>query len=401
LTSPRPLVLLSALTVVNLLNFVDRQILYAIFPAVQADLGLADSQLGLAASAFIVVYMFVTPVAGYLGDRLRRLGVVGVSVVLWSLATLASGAAQSFSGLLAARALVGVGESCYAPLSSSVLSDAFRRERHGAALSVFNLAVPVGSALGYVLGSAIAATYGWRAAFYVVGAPGVAIGVLLFLSGEPARGQMEASGDRLSAQTLGTLFADPVYRETTAAMAALTFVLGALAAWMPTFLVRLHGLSLTEAGVSFGLVTAAAGLVGTALGGWLGDRAALSDPAGHLSVSGIGLLLAVPATALAIAVRDPTIFWAATALAEILVFLNTGPLNAVIVGVASSRIRASAVAANILAIHLLGDALSPSIVGLLSDHLGLRAALAIMPPLLFVAALLCFRAGRSLRARRR
>jgi sugar phosphate permease len=179
-------------------------------------------------------------------------------------------------------------------------------------------------------------------------------------------------------------------------MAALTFVLGALAAWMPTFLVRLHGLSLTQAGVAFGLLTAATGLVGTALGGWLGDRAVRSHPAGHLRVSGFGLLLAVPATAIAIGANEPLLFWPATALAEILVFLNTGPLNAVIVGVAGSKIRASAVAANILAIHLLGDALSPSIVGVLSDQFGLRAALSIMPPVLLLAGLLCFRAARPL-----
>jgi MFS family permease len=394
----RPVALLSLLTVVNLLNFIDRQILYAIFPAVQSELGLADSQLGLAASAFIVVYMLVTPIAGYLGDRVRRLPVIGASVIVWSVASLASGSARTFYGLLAARSLVGVGEACYAPLSSSVLSDAFRKERHGTALSVFNLAVPVGSALGYVLGSAIAAAYGWRAAFYLVGAPGIAIGALLFLSREPARGAMDPTGDSVSSTSLRELFANPVYRETTAAMAALTFVLGALAAWMPTFLVRLHGLTIARAGITFGLVTAATGLAGTALGGWLGDRAVARDPAGHLHVSGVGLLLAVPATAVAIAANDPAIFWTATALAEVLVFLNVGPLNAVIVGVASSRIRASAVAANVLAIHLCGDALSPSVVGFLSDLAGLRVALAVMPPLLLVAALLCFRAGRSLRA---
>ena len=389
--------LLSVLTVVNLLNYVDRQILYAVFPALQGELGLADSQLGLAASAFIVVYMVATPITGYLGDRFRRLPLIGASVIAWSLATLGSGAARTFSTLLAARALVGVGESCYSPLSSSVLSDAFPPERHGTALSVFNVAVPVGSALGYVLGSVIAQRYGWRAAFYVVGAPGIAIGVLLLFFAEPPRGAFEPVADRLSASSVRELARSRVYVETTLAMTALTFVLGALAAWMPTFLVRIHGLSIARAGITFGLVTAATGVTGTALGGWLGDRALRRDPAGHLRVSGIGLLLAVPATALAIFAESPTIFWGATAIAEVLVFLNVGPLNAVIVGAASPAIRATAVAANILVIHVLGDALSPSLVGFVSDRAGLRAALAIMPPMLFVAALLCFRAGRSLR----
>ena len=395
-----PAALLSVLTFVNLLNYVDRQILYAIFPAVQADLGLADSQLGLAASAFIVVYMLVTPVAGYLGDRLRRLPLIGAGVVVWSVATLASGAAYTFGGLAAARSLVGVGESCYSPLSTSVLSDAFPKERHGTVLSVFNVAVPVGSALGYVLGSALAQSYGWRAAFYVVGAPGLAIGVFLLFAVDPRRGALERGDDRVSAASLGELARNPVYVETTAAMTALTFVLGAFAAWMPTFLVRIHGLSMSGAGITFGLLTAATGLAGTALGGWLGDRALERDPAGHLHVSGLGLVLAVPATALAIMADAPAVFWSATAVAETLVFLNVGPLNAVVVGVSSPQIRATAVAANILVIHLLGDALSPSLVGFLSDRAGLRAALGVMPPALAAAALLCFRAGRSLRAAR-
>jgi len=163
---------------------------------------------------------------------------------------------------------------------------------------------------------------------------------------------------------------------------------------MPTFLVRLHGLSLADAGTSFGLLTAATGLAGTALGGWLGDRARRRHPAGYLRVSGVGLLAAAPFAALAVFTERAPVFWCATALAEILVFLNVGPLNAVIVGVAAPAIRATAVAVNILAIHLLGDALSPWMVGALSDRLGLRAALSIMPPMLLLSGALCLAAGR-------
>src|SRR5882757_8118802 len=120
MTATRPALLLAVLTLVNLFNYVDRQVLFAVFPAIQQELNLADSQLGFIASAFILVYMVVTPVAGYLGDRFRRLGIAGTSVVVWSFATLASGAASSFATLVAARAAVGVGEACYSPLSSSL-----------------------------------------------------------------------------------------------------------------------------------------------------------------------------------------------------------------------------------------------------------------------------------------
>jgi len=390
--------LLAVLTAVNLLNFIDRQILFVLFPAIQAELSLSDSQLGLAASAFIVVYMIVTPVAGFLGDRLRRLPVAAAGVALWSAATLASAVARSFPALLAARALVGVGESSYAPLSSAVISDAFPIEQRGSRLAIFNAAVPVGTAFGYIAGALIAARFGWRAAFVMVGAPGLALAALMLLFTEPRRGAMERPERAGSSRrTFATLLLDPVYATTTAAMAALTFVLGALAAWMPTFLVRLHDLSVRDAGISFGILTAFAGVAGTVLGGRLGDRAVRRHPAGHLRVSAIGLIAAAPCAAVAVITEHRPLFWCATALAEILVFLNVGPLNAVIVGVAAPAIRATAVGINILAIHLLGDALSPWVVGVLSDRLGLRAALSIMPPLLLFSGALCWMAGRFVR----
>ena len=391
----RPRILLTVLTTVNLLNFVDRQILFAVFPAIQRDLSLSDAELGLAASAFIVVYMIVTPIAGLLGDRLRRLPVAAAGVALWSAATLVSGTVRGFPALLGARALVGVGEASYAPLSAAIISDSFPSEQRGSRLAIFNVAVPVGSALGYVAGAIIAEHFGWRAAFFMVGAPGFALAALMLLFTEPSRGAMERSEHaEPSRHTLAALLADPIYAITTVAMSALTFVLGALAAWMPTFLVRLHGLSLADAGTSFGLLTAATGLAGTALGGWLGDRARRRHPAGYLRVSGVGLLAAAPFAALAVFTERASVFWCATAFAEILVFLNVGPLNAVIVGVAAPAIRATAVAVNILAIHLLGDALSPWMVGALSDRLGLRAALSIMPPMLLLSGALCLAAGR-------
>ena len=393
--SGRPLLLLGALSVVNLLNFVDRQVLYAVFPALKEDLGLTDAELGLAGSAFIIVYMAVTPIAGLLGDRLNRPRLVALGVVLWSGATVLSASARNFLQLLVARTAVGVGESSYAPLCTAMIGDSFPPARRAASLAVFNVAVPVGSALGYLLGGTIAAHFGWRAAFYVVGAPGLLLAVAIALLRDPPRGATESTAQPpAGSESISALLADRVFVVTTAAMAALTFVLGALAAWLPTFLVRVHGLSIAEAGASFGTLTALTGLVGTALGGWLGDRAARRHPRGHLRVSAIGLLLAAPVTLLAIASSHPVVFWSSTAVAEVLVFLNVGPLNAVIVGAAAPAIRARAVAVNVFAIHLLGDALSPWIVGALSDRFGLRLGLAVLPPVLALSGALCLLAGR-------
>jgi MFS transporter, Spinster family, sphingosine-1-phosphate transporter len=400
--SRRAVALLATLTAINFLNFIDRQVLFAVFPAVKQDLGLSDGQLGLAASAFIVVYMIVTPVAGLLGDRVRRLPIVGVSVALWSAATVIGGFAMTFRQLLFSRTLVGVGEASYAPLSSAMIADSFPAERRGSSLAIFNVAVPVGSACGYILGGLIAERFGWRAAFTIVGLPGFALAALVLLLPEPERGGADSPAAievKLAGDARG-LLVNVVYLVATAAMAVLTFVLGGLAAWMPTFLVRVHGLSLGSASIAFGLMTAATGVAGTALGGWIGDWALRRHPSGHLWISAAGLLLAVPASWLAIGSDQPVVFWSATAVAEILVFLNTGPLNAVIVGVAAPRLRATAVALNILCIHLFGDALSPWIIGALSDEIGLRAALGVVPPLLLASGVLCLAAGRFIPRRR-
>jgi predicted MFS family arabinose efflux permease len=260
---------------------------------------------------------------------------------------------------------------------------------------VFNVAVPVGSALGYLLGGTIGAHFGWRAAFYVVGLPGLLLSLVLAVFPDPPRGAMDPPGHTAPGATrVRTLMVDPLFAVTTSAMAALTFVLGALAAWLPTYLVRIHGLSLAEAGASFGALTALTGLLGTALGGWLGDRAAGGDARGYLRVSAIGLLLAAPVTLLAIASSHPAVFWCSTAVAEVLVFLNVGPLNAVIVGTAAPAIRASAVAANVFAIHFFGDAISPWLVGLVSDRYGLRWGLALLAPILAISGSLCLIGGR-------
>jgi MFS family permease len=391
----RPLFLLGALSVVNLLNFIDRQVLFAVFPAVKSDLGLSDAELGLAGSAFIVVYMLVTPITGFLGDRLHRPRLVALGVGLWSAATALSASARSVSQLLIARAAVGVGESCYAPLCTSMIGDSFPPSRRAASLAVFNAAVPVGSALGYLFGGTIGARFGWRAAFYVVGLPGLLLALALAAFPDPARGALDPPGHRApGAVRVRALMVDPLFAVTTSAMAALTFVLGALAAWLPTFLVRIHGLSLGEAGASFGALTALTGLLGTALGGWLGDRAAGGDAVGYLRVSAIGLLLAAPVTLLAIVSAHPAVFWCSAAVAEVLVFLNVGPLNAVIVGTAAPAIRASAVAANVFAIHFFGDAISPWLVGLVSDRYGLRWGLALLAPILAISGSLCLLGSR-------
>jgi predicted MFS family arabinose efflux permease len=381
---------------VNLFNYIDRQILFAVFPALKADLHLSDTQLGLLASAFMWVYLSAAPVFGFLADRRSRPRLMGVGVGLWSAATALSGLVRGYGQLLVGRALVGIGEASYGSVAPAMLSDAYDPAHRGRALAVFSMAIPVGSALGYLLGGILERVFGWRAAFFVVGLPGMWLAWTVGRRSDVPRGGLS---ERTEAPPRSAVPRMADYREllTTRsyllnclAMTAMTFAVGGLAAWVPTYLVRVRGMELAEANLAFGLLTLVSGLGGTVTGGWLGDRLLARIPAAYFLVSGVGLALSVPCAAAVILLDDRAWVLAAIFLAEVFIFLNTGPLNAIIANVSRPEVRATAYAANIFIIHALGDAISPAIVGVISDRLGLATAFWIAPLALALAALFCF-----------
>ncbi|HEY4745230.1 MAG TPA: MFS transporter [Desulfuromonadaceae bacterium] len=382
---------------VNLLNYIDRQVIYAVFPLIKQDLGLSDTALGLLGSAFMVCYMLSAPLFGMIGDRFRRTRVAAGALAAWSLATLGAGFSAGYRSLLLARTLVGVGEAAFGTISPGLVADSFERQRRGRVLSYFFLAIPVGSALGYLLGGLLGQRFGWRAAFLMVGVPGLALTLPLWRLAEPGRNGDDAGGGP-AARGWGGLFANRSFVITTLAMAAMTFALGGLAQWLPTFLFRMHGLDVGRANTIFGAITVVAGIGGTLAGGRLGDYFQQRSPAGYLSVSGWGFLIGVPAAAWALLTPSLPLCLAAMFVAEFFLFLNTGPLNTVIVNVTRPGVRAFAFSVNIFFIHALGDAVSPAILGRLSDISDLRRALLITPAAILLAGLFCFFGGRFIQA---
>ena len=364
---------------VNFLNYIDRYVIAAVAPLIQKDFALADAQLGLVGSMFMAAYMAASPIAGVLADRWPRRFFVAGGVLLWSLATVASGLAVSYRQLLAARSLIGVGEAGFGGVAPTLISDLFPREQRGRMLAFFYVAIPVGSAFGFLLGGFVGQHHGWRAAFFLAGAPGIAAGLLALRMYEPLRG----AGDgvvgeerRFSQSAVLDLARCRSYVWTTLGVAAMTFALGGMAYWMPTFFSRERGMPLAEANALFGGMTVVSGLVGTFLGGWLGDRLARRTDKAHLLVSGVGMLLGVPAALVGLAATDRAVYVPALCLAEVLVFLNTGPANAVLVSVTLPEVRATAIAVSIFVYHLLGDVPSPILIGHVSDWRGsLQAAL--------------------------
>jgi MFS family permease len=392
---------LALLLAVNLLNYIDRQVLYAVFPLVKADLRLSDTALGLLGSAFMLCYMVSAPLLGWLGDRMRRVKLASSGLAVWSFATALAGLAPGYRSLLSARTVVGIGEASFGTVSPGLLSDYFPKERRGRVLSYFYLAIPVGSALGYLLGGILGQAVSWRAAFLVVGVPGLLLTIPLALLREPQRGgaeRSELSDNGPVHKGYLQLARTPSFVINTLSMAAMTFALGGLAQWLPTFLYRVHSLSVAKGNTLFGAITLLAGITGTLTGGWLGDRLQAKNRRGYLTVSGWGFLIGTPIAAYAIMTPFLPGCLAAIFFAEFFLFLNTGPLNTVIVNVTAPEIRSMAFAVNIFFIHALGDAVSPTILGRLSDLWGLRLALMVAPAAILLAAFFSFLCMRFIEA---
>lgn len=362
---------LALLLSVNILNYVDRQIVYALLPLISSDLRLSDAQAGSLASAFMVVYMLAAPPIAWFADTRGRKPWIAGGVGIWSLATGLAGLAVGFRSLFLSRALVGIGEACYGAISPAFVAERFPAAKRGTALAIFSLAIPVGSALGYAGGGKLGELLGWRHAFWVVGLPGLLLAaVCLLLPNEPPH-------ERTPAPVEGyrEVWGVRTFRLLTYTGAGMTFALGGFAVWMPTFFHRNWNLTVGRAGLLFGAVTVLAGLTGSLLGGWLSDRLRRADPTADLLVSGWGLLLGMPLAVAAIVAPSLNAAIACLFLAETMLFLNMGPLNSAIVAVTPLEKRSMAFAANIFVIHLLGDAASPTLIGWGSDHFGLTRAL--------------------------
>ncbi len=407
LTSAKPLpkagLALAILTAMNLLNYIDRYVPSAVKEPLKTDLHLTDAETAWPLTAFVVVYMIASPIFGSLADRYPRRGVIAAGVALWSLATAAAAWATGFWTFLAARALVGVGEAAYATLSPAMLSDYYPPTQRNRVLTWFYAAIPVGAAIGFGLGGWLGQHYGWRTAFLACGLPGLLAAAAVFWVPEPPRGTFDADRAEPVApwkQAIPLLLANRTYKYAVLGYILVTFAAGAMADWFPAFLSRHRGMDLAQAGQVVGTATVLGGLVGTLGGGWLGDRLAAAgrrNPYFLLSwasIAGAALLAVV-----ALQVRNPTLLFWSIAGAQTLLWCYNGPINAILVNCVPSGLRARAFSLSILAIHLLGDAISPPIVGALADATSsLPTAIAVVPIALAGGAMVWWVAWRRLPA---
>jgi predicted MFS family arabinose efflux permease len=382
-------VTLGILFAMNVLNFVDRTVLTGMLPLIKEDWHLADSSLGLLVSAYVATYMIFSPVFGWLGDRVTRKWIAGAGVAVWSVCTVASAVAQNFGQLYALRMILGIGEASYAAIAPTMIADLFPPRNRSKVLGFFYMAIPIGHAFGYILGGQLGVQFGWRAAFLIVGLPGLIMALAILFVKEPLRGESEGEGrSHLSdhsqepppLKAYWTLSRNKSYIYMTVGMIFMMFSTHALATWMPTFFYRYRGVSLDQSDLFFGLATLVGGILGIFIGSWFADRIQSRFKAAYCMVSGVGMLLTVPFLVVAIYFESPVIFWSAVFMAVFFLFVNQGPTNAVLINVVMPKIRVGAFAINIFLTHALGDLLSPAIVGLVSDRANLQLALLTVAP---------------------
>ena len=379
------------LLALNLLNYVDRYILPGAQPLVQKEFHATDQRMGALTTALFFFYMFAAPASGWLGDKFKRKPLIITGAVLWSLATLGTAFVHTYWSLYVRRALVGVGEATFGIYAPAVLSDFYRERDRNRILSIFYLAIPVGAALGYLAGGELGSLWGWRRPFLICAIPGLIVaGLYGVLGREPERGAKDQFRPTHKRSTFRGILKNPAFLTATFGMAEVTFALGGISAWVPTFLHRANGLTVANASLVVSTITVIDGIGGTIVGGWIAQRWQRTDHRALYLLSFWSVVLTLPFGILVFfgphATTIPALF-----AAEFFIFLNTGPLNAAIVNSVGAKVRATAISINLFCIHAFGDTFSPQIIGAISDHSNLSIGLGVtLVSLVFASVILWY-----------
>ncbi|MBZ5652555.1 MAG: MFS transporter [Acidobacteriia bacterium] len=368
-----PWTALVLLTTLNFLNYIDRSVLFAVQPMVQKEFHISNTQVGALTTVFLICYMIAAPFVGPLADRYSRKLIIVVGAIFWSGLTLLTAVTHTYSELLLRHTLVGIGEATFVTIAPTFVADLFSEERRGRILGIFYLAIPVGTAAGYLLGGKLGPVHGWRFPFYVAAAPGFLVALAFLFVPEPERGRSDLLEETRERGTIAGLARNPAFWTATLGMAMMTFALGGLQVWMPTFLSQSRGYSLKSANETFGAIIVIDGIVASLAGGWLGDRLLRRYRSAYYSVSAVSMALGVPVMIVALFTKGPAML-PGIAIAAFLLLFNTAPLNAALINSVGAHIRATAISVNIFIIHALGDVPSPVLMGYVADKRSLQTA---------------------------
>jgi MFS family permease len=385
---PGATVALVLLTAMNFVNYLDRYILPAVQEQVQSEFHVSDAQIGRLTTWFFVAYVLSSPITGWLGDRFKRKPMIVIAGLAIAAMNFLTASVHDYMSLNWRHAMLGVGEASFGIFAPALIADYYAEDKRNAALTVFNVAIPVGAALGYLAGGNIAETHGWRMAFIASAIPGAIIALLiLFFMREPPKA--EGAHEKASADkgTVLSLLKNKAYLGAILGYAAVTFSLGGISWWMPAFLQRVDGRDVAAAGTIMGAITVVGGLGGTIVGGVIAQKWSKKTGKALYWVPAISAALAAPPAVLCFfGPKSWTL--PSLAVAVFLIFLGTGPVNAATLNAVPANLRATAMAGQLFAIHVFGDTFSPTIIGVISDRSNLRVGLGVTLITMLLAAVI-------------
>ena len=367
---------LALFLLVYIINFVDRQIFSILIEPIRLEIQLSDTQLGLLGGiAFAIFYTFAgIPIARWADVGVRK-NIVALALVIWSLMTIFTSTAKGFGTLLIARVGVGIGEAGCSPPIHSLIADMYPEEERGTALSTYALGIPIGAAIGTLVGGWIGEYFGWRMAFMVVGLPGLIVAVVVFFTvREPVRGQSEPDLVQVQknlvplADTIKFLWGLKAFRHLSFAGALHAFVGYGVGLFIPSFFMRVHGFGLAETSTYLFLI-GLTGVIGTYLGGYLGDWMGKKDKRWYMGVPGIATIISVPFAVLFYTTGDPMLAIILAIPGAILGPMYLGPTFATTQTLVPPAMRSTASAILLFVLNLIGLGLGPVFAGFLSDTL--------------------------------
>ena len=394
------------LTLVYVLNFLDRSLIYILFTPIKAEMKFSDLQLALlGTTSFVIFYTLLGIPFGRLADRVTRKYLIAGGLAVWSLFSGLTGFADSFWTLFLCRVMVGVGEATLGPAALSLLSDYFPPRIRATVQGIYSSGVAIGSGAAFFLGGWIGQTHGWRWAFYLLGFPGLVLAAFVFFLREPVRGRTEVSGvshGRYGREDWKVLFRSVPLRYLYLGYALFGLASNNLGIWVPTFFVRVHGMSLALIGTAAGILSVVVGVPVTILGGYVSDRFRRLGRGGRMAFSAWAALASIPLWLGLLFVDNVTLLVSLNVVLFGLALMWLAPASADLHEIAGPNLRGLGIGIFFSTVNIVAYGIGSPLIGRLNDQLGvatdpgrMRLALLVCPLACALAALLLWLGSRA------
>lgn len=368
-----PSKILLVLTLIEFINYFDRQVVFPLFSFLKADFNLSDFELGLIGTVFMIIHASFSVPLGILADKWVRKNIIAMGVAIWSIATFITGLVQNFTQLLFTRAAVGIGEASYAPAATSLIADNFPLEKRARASSIFHLGMFFGGTLGMILAGVLGSKLGWRACFFIVAIPGIIL-ALTSLRIKEAKHEHKNTAE-VNRKNILHLFKTPAYVLTLLSGIMLTFTSSAIISWMTQFFIRFHNYSVDQASITIGLAVIIGGPIGIYSGGYFSDLLYNKYKKPRSLAMAIAFILATPLMYITLTTQNEILLLITLVLATYLMTFYYGPMVALIQDIVPGSLKATAFAFYLFTVHLIGSTPAPALIGVVSDASDLQKAM--------------------------